>query len=331
MIYEPQGKAREYAPLALNLYTQCGHGCVYCYVPDTLRIKQDEYCVKDAESGNITRLEESVKRYEGSGRYVHISFAGDPYDLTRYRKTGCKDDTNVVTRKALELCLQYRVPVQILTKGGLYCLKDGDLFERFGGSIRVGQSLTFWDEKLSAQYEPSAAKPQERLDALAILKRRNIPTWASFEPVIDSGQTLMLLQECLANDIVDYYRIGAFSPSSGLKEAPKVDWDAFLSVALSLINHYGARAYFKRDLRLLAPDASRELTPCQSNPDAFMIPAFRIAKDDGDLRNGTLSQTTLMEQERGKQSLFQSLDNNNDDFPLPDKTQNNFCDCEGCQ
>jgi DNA repair photolyase len=30
-IYEPKGKAREYAPLALNLYESCPHGCKYCY------------------------------------------------------------------------------------------------------------------------------------------------------------------------------------------------------------------------------------------------------------------------------------------------------------
>lgn len=33
-IYEPSGKAREYSPLALNLYKGCDHGCNYCYVPD---------------------------------------------------------------------------------------------------------------------------------------------------------------------------------------------------------------------------------------------------------------------------------------------------------
>ena len=31
VIYEPKGKAREYSPLALNLYLECQHGCKYCY------------------------------------------------------------------------------------------------------------------------------------------------------------------------------------------------------------------------------------------------------------------------------------------------------------
>ena len=32
LIYEPTGAAREYSPLALNVYTGgCEHRCVYCY------------------------------------------------------------------------------------------------------------------------------------------------------------------------------------------------------------------------------------------------------------------------------------------------------------
>ena len=33
IIYEPKGKALEYAPLACNLYKGCPHGCRYCYGP----------------------------------------------------------------------------------------------------------------------------------------------------------------------------------------------------------------------------------------------------------------------------------------------------------
>lgn len=36
-IYEPQGAAREYSPLALNYVRGCDHGCVYCYVPKMMK------------------------------------------------------------------------------------------------------------------------------------------------------------------------------------------------------------------------------------------------------------------------------------------------------
>ena len=31
VIYEPKGRAKEYAELAVNLYNGCSHGCEYCY------------------------------------------------------------------------------------------------------------------------------------------------------------------------------------------------------------------------------------------------------------------------------------------------------------
>ena len=39
IIYEPSGKAREYAQLAANLYEGCDHRCTYCFGPKALRKK----------------------------------------------------------------------------------------------------------------------------------------------------------------------------------------------------------------------------------------------------------------------------------------------------
>jgi hypothetical protein len=41
IIYEPRGAAREYSPLAANLYRGCIHGCKYCYAPACLRLPAD--------------------------------------------------------------------------------------------------------------------------------------------------------------------------------------------------------------------------------------------------------------------------------------------------
>lgn len=43
LIYEPTGKAREYAGLALNIYKGCTHGCRYCYAAAASRISREEY------------------------------------------------------------------------------------------------------------------------------------------------------------------------------------------------------------------------------------------------------------------------------------------------
>jgi DNA repair photolyase len=43
VIYQPKGRAREYAPLACNLYMGCTHGCKYCYAPACMHKKPEEW------------------------------------------------------------------------------------------------------------------------------------------------------------------------------------------------------------------------------------------------------------------------------------------------
>jgi len=40
VIYRPAGNAGEYAPLATNPYSGCGHQCLYCYVPNAMRMRR---------------------------------------------------------------------------------------------------------------------------------------------------------------------------------------------------------------------------------------------------------------------------------------------------
>ena len=55
VIYEPKGKAREYSPLALNLYLDCSHGCKYCYAPAIQRQGDGYYTVASPRT-NIIKL-----------------------------------------------------------------------------------------------------------------------------------------------------------------------------------------------------------------------------------------------------------------------------------
>ena len=43
VIYQPRGKAREYNPLACNLYIGCSHRCNYCYAPHALQKRAEDY------------------------------------------------------------------------------------------------------------------------------------------------------------------------------------------------------------------------------------------------------------------------------------------------
>ena len=43
IIYEPSGRAKEYAELAANLYKGCDHRCVYCFGPKVLWKKREAF------------------------------------------------------------------------------------------------------------------------------------------------------------------------------------------------------------------------------------------------------------------------------------------------
>ena len=244
VIYTPRGAAREYSPLALNLYLQCTHGCKYCYAPSAMQRTRERYfCKPEPRKDVITQLRRELKR-DIPKRQVLLSFIGDVYSETA--------DENMTTREALKLLSDYKVPVAILTKGGSRCLKDLDIFKTFGEHIQVGATLTFLDEEKSREWEPGAALPAERLQTLKTLHNNGIKTFVSFEPVIDPGESLRLIERTLSDGSVDVYKVGKLNHYQGLDK--EINWSAFLIKALEMIRGARKRVYVKHDLRVAAHD-----------------------------------------------------------------------------
>ena len=241
VIYEPKGRAREYSPLALNLYTDCSHGCKYCYAPAILRKGEGYYKVASPRNNIIKMLEKDLERNAPKSQ-VLLSFIGDVYSQT--------SDENLTTRQALSLLSKYHVPTAILTKGGKRCLKDVDIFKSFGEHFQIGQTLTFMDEKKSLEWEPGAASPEERLQVINELHSNGIKTFVSCEPVIEPTETLKLIERTITDDSVDIYKVGKLNNYRGLDKT--IDWTDFLRKALEMIRKAGKRVYVKQDLRIAA-------------------------------------------------------------------------------
>lgn len=256
-IYEPRGKAREYSPLALNIYMGCTHGCKYCYAPNCIQKSREDYYKKPLPRKDIVEgLEKELSKRERIREQVLLSFIGDVYCETQ--------DNNKTTREVLEVLLKYKVPTAILTKGGFRCLNDIDLFQRFGKHIQVGTTLTFDNDKDSEEWEPGAASPSQRLETLQILKDNGIKTFASFEPVIVPEQSLNLMEECLG--IVDTFKVGKINNYKGLDKS--IDWTDFLSRTVDGLREAGASFYIKHDLRIAAPSIKlygNEILPDEHN------------------------------------------------------------------
>lgn len=259
VIYTPSGRAREYSPKALNLYLGCSHGCKYCYAPHAIQKSTEAYfCTPSPRKTVIQDLARQLSK-EQVKEQVLLSFVGDPYSAST--------DDNRITRDALELLLKNHVPVAILTKSGPGCLADIDLFHQFGHAIMVGATLTFSDEALSHEWEPGAASPQERLDALSVLHKNGIKTFASFEPVIDPEQSLDIMRRSIEMDCIDLYKVGKLNGMPSIEKG--IDWTDFLTRALAMLRKAGKEIYVKDDLRNAAP--SVYLTPEETDADLHTV------------------------------------------------------------
>ncbi len=234
VIYEPAGRAREYAALACNLYSGCEHGCAYCYAPSALRRNREEFHQRSLPRVNVIQeLEKDCRRLAGrENPRVLLCFSCDPY--------GPQDAEYGITRRAIETLHRYGLCAQILTKGGMRAARDFDLLtERDAFAV----TLTFTSENDSREWEPKAVLPVERYEVLREAHRRGIPTWASLEPVIDPEQSLrIILDTC---EFVDLYKIGKLNYRP---EAKGIDWARFARSAMELLERLGKDYYLKRDL-----------------------------------------------------------------------------------
>jgi DNA repair photolyase len=142
-IYEPQGAAREYSPLAINYIKGCDHGCVYCYVPKMMKRFNAGYVHSNVyikeESKLIKEIQASARKNRNSPNQVFFSFLTDPYSHF--------NNETKLTRKVLEILLEHKIPVSILSKGGKNVLQDLDIIKEFGENIQVGGSLTFTNDE----------------------------------------------------------------------------------------------------------------------------------------------------------------------------------------
>lgn len=257
LIYEPSGKAREYSPLAINLYSGCGHKCSYCYVPSVLRVDRKIFdTVINPRNKIFDNLEKEIKKYEYSLEQVFMSFTTDPYNPI--------DEKERLTEIALKLFLKYKIPVSILTKSGLKSLRDIEIMKRFGKHFKIGASLTYDNSEDSNRIERGAAIPDERLEMLKTFHDNGIKTWVSFEPIMQPNQVLNLLAKTIS--YVDEYQFGKLANDKRV-----IDWDNFLETSVSLLRENKKKFYIKQTLR---ESSSIKLLPQEYDMDYLTLEPF---------------------------------------------------------
>jgi DNA repair photolyase len=236
LVYCPSGKAREYSPLAMNIFNGCDHGCIYCYVPKcTFRSDAN---TKPILRNNISKKLESEVSKNPPKEQVLLCFLCDPYPI--------HDVQTAITRDCIKILGFYNVTFAILSKGGKRILRDLDLFKKY--NCKVGATLTFLDERKSKKIEPFAAVGSERIEVLKLLHESGIKTFVSIEPVIDPSESLLCIEKSLP--FVDQYKVGKLNHDK--KNEDSIHWHEFLVSAVSMIRKAGKELYVKEDLRKFA-------------------------------------------------------------------------------
>jgi DNA repair photolyase len=236
VIYEPRGRALEYAYLACNLYGGvCPHRCSYCYIPSATRKSRAQweatpwYVRKDV----IKWLERDAERLSGTDERVLLCFHCDPYSSEAV--------DSGITRKALQILREFDVPFQVLTKGGMRAAADFDLY---GPSDAFATTLTFVEQGPSLEQEPGAATPYDRTKAIIQAHGLGIETWVSLEPVLDPKASLQIIKNTW--EWVHLYKVGKLNHDP--EAEAKIDWRRFGICAIELCEKHGKRYYIKDDL-----------------------------------------------------------------------------------
>lgn len=230
-IYEPAGAAREYSPLACNLYQGCTHGCTYCFAPDCLRKSPEQFrSVTAPRPGILEQLDKDLAKLTDRTVPVQFCFTSDPYQPDEHE--------HQTTRKALALCVKHGQAFQVLTKGGIRAHRDVDILKR-GGTF--GTTLLFSEDADMVKWEPGAANVASRVNAIRFMHDRGVRTWVSVEPVVIPEQAVWLIRNL--SDIVDEWRVGKLNHNA---HANTVDWTRFAREVLSALEDSG-RDYMIKD------------------------------------------------------------------------------------
>lgn len=240
IIYAPAGQAGEYAMLATNPYSGCGHKCAYCYVPGVLRIKREDFDSGAVErEGFLDRLKSDARKYQalGSRDQVMLCFTTDPYH----------PGDNSLTRKTIEVLKDHGLAFCTLTKGGRRALRDLDLFRPDRDAF--ASTLTSLDDAVSMKWERGATLPRERMEVLKIFHDSGIFTWVSLEPTLDTDTSLRIVQE--THEFVDLYKIGR---ANYLPMTKTTDWKSYTERIIDLCQRLGVKHYIKKDLQPFLPE-----------------------------------------------------------------------------
>lgn len=239
IIYAPKGQAGEYAKLATNPYRGCAHACAYCYVPNVIKMRREDFDAAAVPRPNfIDLLRKDARKYQACGitEQVMLSFTTDPFNPSN----------TSLTRPTIETLQAHGMGVCTLTKGGRRALPFIDLFRPDRDAF--ASTLTSLDDAFSLKWERKAALPGDRIETLKAFHEAGIFTWVSLEPTLDTASSLAIIEH--THGFVDLYKVGR---ANYLPMTYTTDWEDYTHRVVDLCQRLGVKHYIKKDLQGYLP------------------------------------------------------------------------------
>ena len=167
---------------SINPYRGCQHACVYCFARGT-----HEYLGydsgRDFESRIVVKtnaadiLRQQLSKRSWKRELIVLGTACDPYQQAEMKYE--------ITRKILEVLLDFRQPVHMLTKSPSV-IRDLALWSQLAEvtDAQVAFSIPTLDEAVWKKMEPGTAKPVKRFEALQELSAAGVSCGVMIAPII---------------------------------------------------------------------------------------------------------------------------------------------------
>ena len=167
---------------SINPYRGCEHGCIYCYARPS-----HEYlgfsAGLDFETKIMVKMDapqllgEALQKKSWQPQVVAFSGNTDCYQPVERKLQ--------LTRKCLEVFLNYRNPVGMITKNAL-ALRDIDILQEMSrlNLVHVMLSITTLDSDLARIMEPRTSSPNNRLKTVKALAEKGITVGVNVAPII---------------------------------------------------------------------------------------------------------------------------------------------------
>jgi DNA repair photolyase len=167
---------------SVNPYRGCHHACAYCYARPSHQYlgfgAGTDFDRKIVVKTNAPEMlaKELSKR---SWKRELVVFSGN---------TDCYQPLEAsygLTRRCLEVCLEHRNPVALITKGALV-RRDLDVLSKLarGPGATVGITIPFLSEEVARRIEPGAPSPAKRFETMRAIADAGIETTIGIAPLI---------------------------------------------------------------------------------------------------------------------------------------------------